>query len=190
MRSSRNRLSRFGIACLAAVSLAYPVLFYVTRETIPPLAFVAAGLVILLLRLATSRAPATRLWRVPVAAAAMALAGLALLDQGFAARAYPVVLSLCVGAAFGISLRYPPSLVERLARLREPDLPPEGQAYCRSVTMVWTVWLVTNAAIATCLALWGSDEAWALWVGLVSYIVMALLIGGELLLRRRVRLAA
>jgi len=33
------------------------------------------------------------------------------------------------------------------ARLREPDLPAEGQAYCRTVTKVWTAWLLANAAI-------------------------------------------
>ena len=27
-------------------------------------------------------------------------------------------------ALFGITLWYPPSLIERIARLREPDLPP------------------------------------------------------------------
>lgn len=53
--------------------------------------------------------------------------------------------------------------------------------------MVWTVWLVSNAAVAGALALWGSDEAWALWTGLIAYIVMGLLFGGEVLVRRSMR---
>ena len=51
-----------------------------------------------------------------------------------AARAYPVAISLAMAAIFAASLRHPPTIVERIARLSEPDLPPEGVAYTRQVT--------------------------------------------------------
>ena len=39
-------------------------------------------------------------------------------------------------------------MIERLARLREPDLPPAAIAYTRRVTQVWCVFFAVNGAIA------------------------------------------
>jgi len=180
---------RFPLAAvlLGAAGVLYPLLVYIGRAAVPPLAFVGVALALIALRLAVSRGSLARPWRAPLAGAAVAIAVLAPLDAQLAAKAYPVVLSLGVAALFGASLVRPPSLIERFARLTEPDLPPAGQAYCRKVTMAWTVWLLANAAVAAALALWGSEAAWALWTGLIAYLVMALLIGGEVLVRRRVR---
>lgn len=175
------------MAALAAASLLYPGLVYAGRGVVPPLAFVALALALIGLRLALSASPEARLWRPPLAGAAAAVAVLAALDGGLAAKAYPVLLSLGVAALFGASLLRPPSLIERFARLREPDLPPEGRAYCRVVTMVWTVWLLVNALVAAALAVWGSDAAWALWTGVIAYAVMGLLFGGEFLVRHALR---
>ena len=69
----------------------------------------------------------------------------------------------------------------------EPDMPAAGQTYCRIVTLIWTVWLVVNAAIAALLAIWASEEAWALWTGFLAYLIMGVLLGGEMLIRPRVR---
>ncbi|WP_448207160.1 hypothetical protein [Azospirillum sp. sgz302134] len=168
-------------------SLAYPGVVYLGRGAIPPQAFVAVALALIGLRLAASNSPAARVWRPPLAGAAGALAVLALLDPALAAKAYPVVVSLGVAAAFGVTLLRPPSLIERLARLAEPDLPPRGVAYCRAVTVLWTGWLLLNAAIAAGLAVAGSVELWALWTGLLSYLVTGALFAGEFLVRRAVR---
>ncbi|WP_431855370.1 hypothetical protein [Azospirillum sp.] len=175
------------MAALAVAGVLYPALVYAGRAAVPPLAFVAVALALIGGRIAVCSSPAARVWRRPLAAAAVLIGLLAALDGALAAKAYPVVLSLGTAAAFGASLLRPPSLVESFARLQEPDLPPEGQAYCRTVTAVWTVWLVLNAAVAGALALWGSDEAWALWTGVVAYVVMGALFGGEVLVRRAVR---
>ncbi|PWC35978.1 hypothetical protein [Azospirillum sp. TSO35-2] len=175
---------------VAATGMLYPLLVYAARETVAPAGFVAVAVGLIGLRLVLSGGAAARVWRVPLLAAAGAMAALLPLDPWLAARAYPVVLSLGFAAAFAVTLRHPPSLIERLARLREPDLPPEGQAYCRTVTWVWAVWLTVNAAVATALAVAGSDAAWALWTGLLSYVAMGVLFAGEWLVRRRVRGAA
>lgn len=187
MRFFRSKPVALGTAALVAASLLYPGLVYAGRAAVPPLAFVALALALIGVRFAASSSPIARVWRLPLAGAAAVIAGLAALDGPLAAKAYPVVLSLGTAAVFGVSLFRPPSLVERFARLQEPDLPPQGQAYCRTVTIVWTVWLVANAAVAAALALWGSDALWALWTGIVAYVVMGSLFGGEVLVRRTVR---
>lgn len=187
MRCSRNRPVPLGTAALIAAGILYPALVYTGRASVPPLAFVALALVLIGARIAVCSSPAAKVWRLPLTAAGGAVAVLAGLDGALAAKAYPVVLSLGTAVVFGLSLLRPPSLIESFARLREPDLPPEGQAYCRTVTLVWTLWLVLNAAVAGALALWGSEAAWALWTGLIAYLVMGGLFGGEVLVRRVVR---
>lgn len=175
------------LALLAAVSVLYPVVVYSFRATLPPLLFVALALLLVGLRLATLSAEAAELWRVPLLGTALFLGGMATLDGLLAAKLYPVALSLGAALAFGQSLRRPPSLIERIARIREPDLPPQGEAYCRKVTVLWTIWLAVNSAIAALLAASGHDGAWALWTGVISYLAMGVLFGGEMLVRRRVR---
>ncbi|MBJ4371292.1 hypothetical protein JGE09_24610, partial [Salmonella enterica subsp. enterica serovar Kentucky] len=61
---------------------------------------------------------------------------------------YPVVVNVCRFCVFAFSLKQPQSIIERLARLQEPELPPSGVAYTRKVTMVWCVFFVLNAAFA------------------------------------------
>lgn len=147
----------------------------------------ALALAVIAGRAALSRSPTMRLWRPPLFAAAAAIAILAAIDPLLAAKSYPVAMSLVAAVLFGTSLLHPPSLIERFARLREPNLPPGAQEYCQRVTMVWTGWLMLNAAISALLAAVGDDAAWAIWTGLVSYLVMGLLYVGEIGVRRVVR---
>lgn len=57
---------------------------------------------------------------------------------------YPVVVNVCMLCVFAFSLKQPQSIIERLARLQEPELPPSGVAYTRKVTMVWCVFFCTE----------------------------------------------
>jgi uncharacterized membrane protein len=183
----RPRLFSLGAVALVAASLLYPGIVYLSRAVVPPLVFVAAALALIGLRVATLRSPADRVWRVPLLSAASIIAALAALDTPLAVKAYPAAVSLAAATVFAATLIYPPSLIERFARLREADLPPAAQSYCRKVTIVWTVWLVLNTIIAAALSLPGYDEAWALWTGLVAYLVMGALFAGEIVVRRIVR---
>jgi uncharacterized membrane protein len=78
------------------------------------------------------------------------------------------------------------SVIERLARLREPDLPPAGVLYTRRVTQIWCVFFIVNGAIALFTALHGDMQIWTLWNGLLSYFLMGTLMAGEWLIRRRI----
>jgi len=179
-RPKRNGLA----AILLLASLAYPAAVYFGRSAVPPLTFVAAALLLMTLRTVTLDVPGVKQQRRLLMVAAVALVILAAVDPPVAAKAYPVALSATIAAVFGMSLVQPPSLIERHARLRHPELPPEGRAYCRAVTMVWTAWLSLNALVALILAVSGSDAAWALWTGVIAYLIMGLLFAGEFVLRR------
>ncbi len=97
-------------------------------------------------------------------------------------------LSACPYAAvFGLSLLFPPTIVERIARITEPNLPPGGVVYTRRVTAIWAVFLLFNAVVSAATALWGTLAQWTLWNGLISYLLMGTLFAGELIVRRAVR---
>ncbi len=168
--------------------LAYPLIVYFSISVMPPALLVCFGLGLVGLRWAGIRRLAQgRIWTWAFAAAASGLIALLVLSPRLAVMAYPVAVSLCVAGVFAVSLRFPPTAVERLARIVEPDLPPEGVAYTRKVTLVWIAFLLANATVSAASALWGSVAAWTLWNGLLSYLAMGLLFLGEILVRRAVR---
>ncbi|RPI63761.1 MAG: hypothetical protein EHM50_01805 [Lysobacterales bacterium] len=107
-------------------------------------------------------------------------------DAG-AVRYYPVLVNAALLTVFAASLKRPPSVVERIARLREPDLPPAGVAYTRRVTIAWTVFFALNGAAALYTATLGSLETWALYNGLLAYVLIGALFGGELAIRSFVK---
>jgi uncharacterized membrane protein len=80
-------------------------------------------------------------------------------------------------------------MVERMARLTEPDLPPEAIGYTRKVTQVWCGFFVINGSIALGTAIWASPEVWTLYNGVIAYVLMGLLFGGEYLVRLRFKRA-
>ena len=180
---SNRTLSTFAIG----LGVCYPALVYALQSTLSQGSFVAIAVAAIALRAGTLDKASAPLWRGPLLMTVPALLIVLLVAPSMAAKAYPVAVSLAAAAVFGWSLIAPPSLIEQIARLREPDLSEDGQAYCRKVTLVWTVWLVLNALIAGLLGWTGQDSAWAIWTGIVAYVVMALLFLGEIAIRRRVR---
>lgn len=100
---------------------------------------------------------------------------------------YPIAVSVALLGLFGWSLTQPMTLVERLARLQDPDLPPAGVRYTRTVTQVWCGFFVLNGALAAATVWYGDLALWSLYNGLVSYLLMGLLMGGEYLVRLRVK---
>jgi uncharacterized membrane protein len=171
-------------AVLLAVSLAYPVVVYLALGHVSP-----RWIALLLVVLALARAWVTResFWLVAAAlAGVLAIAG-ALGDQWGPLKLYPALVNLVMFGLFAMSLWRGPSVVERVARLRDPDFPPAAVVYTRRVTQMWCGFFVVNGLIATATALWASAGVWALYNGLLSYVAMGLLMGGEWLVRRRVR---
>jgi uncharacterized membrane protein len=98
-------------------------------------------------------------------------------------KLYPVVVSFSLLLGFAWSLLYPPSVIERIARISEPQLPAAGVRYTRKITLVWCVFFLCNGLAALYTAVFASFETWALYNGLIAYALIACLLGGELLYR-------
>ena len=120
-----------------------------------------------------------------VVAALLALAAMTVWSNSeLLLRFYPAAMNAGMLVLFGLSLRRPPSMVERFARLREPDLPPAGVRYTRQVTCLWCLFFVFNGAVAAASAIYASRELWALYNGFIAYLLMGALFAGEWLCRR------
>ena len=106
-------------------------------------------------------------------------------SAALAVKLYPVGVNICLLGAFSSSLISPPSFVERLARLKVPELSERQVRYARSVTKVWCAFFIFNGSTALATALWARNEVWALYNGVLSYLLMGCLAGAEWLTRRR-----
>lgn len=171
-------------ALVALVTLAYPLAVYWGLGHWEPKDLAGLLVLVALLRAFGSRDP---LWRVAAVGAAL-LAGVSVVGNAvLPLKLYPVLVNAVLFVVFQYSLRHPPTVIERLARLQEPNLPESGVRYTRKVTIVWSVFFVVNGSIALGTALWASDATWALYNGLIAYGLMGLLFAVEWLVRQRVR---
>jgi len=59
--------------------------------------------------------------------------------------------------------------------------------YTRKVTVVWCVFFVLNGGAAAYTATSSSDATWALYNGLIAYVLMGCLMGTEWCVRQWVR---
>ncbi|UOO80723.1 hypothetical protein LVJ83_06910 [Uruburuella testudinis] len=170
-----------GQILLALLSAAYPLLWYFGRDNgaFYWLAALMCGL--WLLRAAMQRRRGQRIVALILAAF---FAAVLLLRLPQSMYWYPVWVNLLMLALFGGSLPAKQSLIERLARLQHPDLPPEGVRYTRRVTQIWCVFFILNGAIAALLAWRQLHDWWMIYTGIIAYVLMGLLMGGEWVYRK------
>ncbi|MBE7928308.1 COG4648 family protein [Pseudomonas saudiphocaensis] len=172
---------------LLLVGLTYPFIVYLGMGHLSPRLFaLMLGTLWLARVLSPRQTPLSR--TLSIAALSFCLV-LALADSSILLLGYPVLINLALLALFAGSLCSGMPIIERLARLQEPELPPSAVRYTRKVTWVWAGFFSVNAAIATGLALWAPLTWWTLYTGLIAYLLMGLLFAGEWLVRQRVRKA-
>jgi uncharacterized membrane protein len=172
---------------LGVLTVLYPVAVYLSLEYFSPRLWGGILLGLFALRLwihRRQRMGDLAVW-VSVAASLAALWMLAG-DSPTALRSYPVMVNATLAVVFAVSLLRPPTMIERLARLQDPALPPEGIPYTRKVTWVWLAFFLVNGAIASYTAYWGTLEQWTLYNGIISYVLMGLLFAGEWCVRQSV----
>lgn len=167
----------------AALSVGFPALIYFGRDRISPqvLAIVLVLIIWSRKKIAFGMRPGP--WLV---AGGLLLACLALgRNDVLPLKLYPVLVNGALLGIFAASLWYPPPVAERIARLGYPDLPTEIVTYTRKVTQAWCVFFGANALTALWTAVWGSDDVWFYYNGIIAYLLAGLMFAGEWILRRR-----
>ncbi len=187
----------FGVVSSVLV-IAYPVAIYVGLERwdtrtlgLILLGLLATGLVprlVMRMREVDPEERRAHLWpvlRVPASVIGLVALGTALDEPRFL-LILPVLVNVLLLVQFASSLRGPVSLVERFARLQDPVLPPGGPKYCRTVTKVWCCFFVLNGATAAALAGFGPVSWWAVYNGMIAYILMGALFTVEYVARKAI----
>jgi len=165
---------------LGVAALTVPALFWVCRFLHWP--FWWAGVVLIALAFQRRSAPLPSAW-IGVGAALLGASAL-LARSDLPVRFYPVLVNAVLLGAFGWSLWRPPSLVERMARVANPELPRAAVAYTRRVTQAWCAFFLGNGAIALWTAVAADPRVWAVYNGGIAYALIGLMFGGEFLIRR------
>ena len=169
---------------IAVLTLLYPLAVYFGIHYIEPWQIATVLALLLLGRLLLSRAADKGSQLLIIVA--VFYCGFAVWNNNLITlRFYPALINLGLLLVFAASLYFPPPLIERLARLQHPDLPPKGVIYTRKVTQVWCVFFLLNGLLAAATAVWGSFAWWSLYNGLVAYMLMGLLMAIEYWVRIR-----
>ncbi|WP_318362625.1 hypothetical protein [Enterobacter sp.] len=187
MQRSRWRPGVQQITALMMLGWPFVIWFGLAHHSLHWLLPLMALLLLVRLRQARHTAGPMRFVLQGVALVGLTLCALsALLKSHQLLLFYPVAVNLVMLAVFGGSLWTPMPLVERLARLREPELPEVAVRYTRRVTQVWCAFFVGNGTIALTTALHGDMQIWTAWNGMIAYLLMGLLMAAEWLVRCRI----
>ncbi len=169
---------------IGLLTLLYPVAVYFGIQFLQPWKIAIIFSILLLLRLFTTQASTN--WNRLLLLSGIAYCGLAAWNNNLISlRFYPVLVNLVLFTVFTASLFFPPSVIERLARIQHPDLPVQGVIYTRKVTQVWSAFFLLNGLVALLTALWSSMAWWSLYNGFIAYVLMAMLMGIEYRVRIR-----
>ncbi|MCE9650896.1 MAG: hypothetical protein K8R18_14855 [Parvibaculum sp.] len=187
MSSSARRLNPWA-AALAIITLLFPPIAALGMHWIGPWPIVGGLIAMLLLRVVLPGAtPVPVEMTLCLLAVAAGELFVGFYDPEFAARLYPVFMNMTMLFAFALTLWKPPSMIERFARIAEPDLDAHGVAYTRNVTWLWMGFFVVNGSLAFWTALYGSWQQWGVYNGAISYVLAGCLFAGEFIIRKIVR---
>jgi uncharacterized membrane protein len=104
-------------------------------------------------------------------------------DNGTWLLVLPSATQGAFGLAFLRSLSGTP-LIEHFARMVKPELRPAELAHCRTWTRIWGFYLLALAALGLALARWATLTVWTVYVGIVSYALVAVLFAIEYVIRK------
>lgn len=169
---------------LAFVSVLYPAAVYFGVGHVSPsvfaFVFIAAGLA----RFCLSHGVNDRGQWIVLGLAVVYGGVLLSSGSGHLLKLYPAGISICIGAAFLASLYQKESLIERVARLSGKTITSRAKRYTGKLSFIWGLLLLCNAAVAGYLAYFGSLDAWALYTGLLSYLIFAAFFAAEFVYRQ------
>ena len=167
---------------LLLVAVLYPLGVYFGLKVLPPSFFGLVLIVALALRFGALGAGERRLL-LPVLSGFLGFALLAAwLDSERFLMAYPVLVNASLCLLFLWSLRGGESMMFRVAKARGMKMSPYAPAYLRNLTKVWIGFFILNGLIAA-WTMTRSMEVWAVYNGLIAYVLIGVLIGGEWLFR-------
>ena len=165
-----------------ALFLCYPFLvFFALSKGVSPRYLSLLLLLALLLQFKTQNVKIVR--NILIFICLALFTGLFVFNDALFLQLYPIMISLSLLFTFGLSLKSPPCMIERFARIKTKKLPSYAVSYCHKVTILWCVFFFFNALVSfytTFLPL----KWWTLYNGFISYILIGALFGIEFIFRQ------
>jgi uncharacterized membrane protein len=170
-------------AIIVVLAALYPFIIYFGIRILPPGFFGLVLAVLLMLRFGLVK-PEERFTALRIGAILLVYAiASALVGSVQMLLYYPVLVNGVLCILFASSLRKEEPLLLRIVRARGTAISEHTSRYLTRLTAVWAGFFVVNGMIA----LWtttASMEIWTLYNGLISYLIVAVMILGELIFRR------
>ncbi len=110
--------------------------------------------------------------------------GLIIFNQGIFLKLYPLSMNLGVCLMFALSLHNTP-LIEKFAIKMGYTMDDAARKYAKRATVAWAIFMGALAIISG-VTVFLSDEIWVLFNGLISYVLIAIMMGVEFFVRKRV----
>ncbi|MDQ3032091.1 MAG: hypothetical protein M3Y87_06720 [Myxococcota bacterium] len=122
--------------------------------------------------------------RLPIAISMLVIGGIATDDRRFV-LALPVLINAVLFVEFGSTLRAGATpMIERFARMREPELDAAKVGHCRQWTGAWCAFFLLNGAAAALLAVLAPLWWWTVYTGGIAYALMGAMLVAEYTTRR------
>ncbi len=164
------------------LSLCYPLLVWGLWGSVDSWVLCVLPLTLFLFRMRSQSAFKLPMW--VIALAVVMWCSLAIIWADTLVLTYPIIVNFVFLLVFGFSLQPNKTpIIERLARITEPDLPDSGVIYTRIVTKVWICFFVFNGLASAATLYLGDLSIWALYNGLISYLLMGTLFITEFIVR-------
>lgn len=97
---------------------------------------------------------------------------------------YPVLMNLGFFLLFFISSFMKETIIQKLAKIMEPDIKPKALEYTRKLTYIWAVFTFCNFCISL-FTVFLSEKIWAVYNGCISYLLIGLFFAIEYIIRIR-----
>ena len=97
-------------------------------------------------------------------------------------KIYPVFMNSMIAFVFLISLGKKP-LITQIAQRMGTKMTPSVQKYTYKATLAWGAFMAINTAVSL-ITVFLSNNLWALYNGLISYILIAIMMAAEYTIRK------
>lgn len=97
---------------------------------------------------------------------------------------YPVVINFMIFSVFFVSSLAKETVIQKFAKLTEPNIKPKALEYTRKLTYVWAGFTFFNFLISF-LTVFLSQKIWAIYNGFISYMLVGSFFAIEYIIRVR-----
>ncbi len=97
---------------------------------------------------------------------------------------YPVVINFSFFLLFFVTSFMKETVIQKFARLAEPDIKPKALEYTRKLTYIWAAFTFVNFLISLA-TVFLSERIWAIYNGCISYLLVGSFFAIEYIVRMR-----